>query len=310
VARRTGCRVQISHLAAVGRRNWGRVGTVLDEIDRANDDGCDIGVDCYPYLAGSAPMSQLLPAWVHDGGEDLMRSRLSRPDLRRAIDDAWAGAHFDWADIVLTALPAAADAADRASVGRTVVQIAADRDRRAAAAAMDLLGDYGHGVLMVAFGRDERDLRTVLGHPRSMVASDGLAIDPAGVTGSAGLPHPRSFGCFPRFLSEYCADLADGIRRCTAAPADRVGLVDRGRIADGVPADLVVFDPATLADAATYQAPQRFPAGIALVMVNGQVVVEDGHRMSARPGSTLRAGGAATRRSTDKPEVLPPGGRC
>lgn len=295
VALRTGCRTQISHLAVVGRRNWGKVQVALDEVDSANDRGCDIGVDCYPYLAGNAPLSQLLPAAIQDGGEDAMRRRLGDPETRRSIESAWSGAAFQWVDIVISTVPPGADLDDQRMVGRTIAEIAERLDASAAGVAMDVLQRCGHGAQMVAFGRDERDLRTVLAHPRSVVASDGMAIDPDGPTGAAGTPHPRSFGCFPQFLSRYCTDLADGIRRCTSAPADRVGLHDRGRIADGLPADLVVFDPSTLADKATYQSPQQFPTGIELVMVGGEVVLRAGRTTAARPGSVLLVGQRGSR---------------
>ena len=304
VARRTGCRLQISHLAAVGRRNWGSVARALEDIDLANDDGCDIAVDCYPYLAGSAPLSQLLPAWALAGGETLMRSRLSESRARRAVQQEWRQAHFEWPDIMIAVVPADAD---DGAVGRTVAELAAADGREGSDLVLEMLAEHGHSVLMVAFGRDERDLRTVLAHPRSMVASDGLAIDPTGITGSAGLPHPRSFGCFPRFLSRYCDDLADGIRRCTSAPADRVGLRDRGRIADGLPADLVVFDPATLSDTATFAEPQQFPTGIALVLVNGQIAVQNDQQSATRSGEVLTIGPGTprVRTGTARPGTWP-----
>ncbi len=138
---------------------------------------------------------------------------------------------------------------------------------------LDLLAELGNGVLMTAGGRSEDDLRAVLGHPAAVVASDGLALDPGGVTG-AGVPHPRSYGTFPRYLHRYAIDLPDAVRRCTSAPAARVGLRDRGLLRPGAPADVVVFDPARLADRATFTAPHQFAAGIDLVLVNGTVTVD------------------------------------
>jgi len=138
--------------------------------------------------------------------------------------------------------------------------------------------------MMTAGGRSEDDLRAVLRHPAAVVASDGQALDPYGVTGT-GVPHPRSYGCFPRYLSRYAGtDLADAVRRCTSAPAARVGLTGTGMLRPGAPADIVVFDPVRLADRATFTEPHQFADGIDLVLVNGVVTVEGGRHTGARPG--------------------------
>ncbi|MDQ2844818.1 MAG: D-aminoacylase [Actinomycetota bacterium] len=274
VARATGCRLQISHLTAVGRRNWGAVSRALAEVDAARADGCDIGVDIYPYLAGNAPLSQLLPDWAQEGGSAVFAPRLRDPAVRARITAGWATRHWDWADIVVDT--------------HSIADIAAASARTPEDAMLDLLAEHGGAVFMVAFGRSDDDLRVVLGHQATVVASDGQALDPAGPTGMSGTPHPRSYGCFPRYLAHYAADLADGIRRCTSAPADRVGLFDRGRIAGGLPADLVIFDPATLTDTATFAAPQQFPVGIAAVLVGGRTVIDHQLDTGARLGTIIR----------------------
>ncbi|GAB3472617.1 N-acyl-D-amino-acid deacylase family protein [Actinophytocola sediminis] len=276
VARETGCRTQISHLAAVGRRNWGAVRRALDLVDAANADGCSVGVDSYPYLHGNAPLAQLLPAWAQEGGPGTWVPTMRDPRVRARISDAWQDRPTTWADVTIswTARPSAA-------VGHTVADLAG------AEAVLDLLAEFGTGVLMTVGGRSEEDLRTVLGHPSAVVASDGLAIDPAGVTG-AGLAHPRGYGCFPRYLARYAENLPDAIRRCTAAPAARIGLTDRGVLRAGAPADIVVFDPTRLTDRATFAQPHQFAAGIDLVLVNGTVTVERGAHTGQRAGHVLR----------------------
>jgi N-acyl-D-aspartate/D-glutamate deacylase len=279
VARETGCRTQISHLAAVGRRNWGAVRRALDLVDAANADGCSVGVDIYPYLYGNAPLAQLLPAWAQEGGPGGWVPRLRDPSVRARIREHWGHRATTWDEISVswTARPSPA-------LGRTIAELGGDE------AALDLLAELGTGVIMTAGGRSEDDLRAVLTHPSAVVASDGLALDPGGVTG-AGVPHPRSYGCFPRYLTRYAADLPDAIRRCTSAPAARVGLTDRGVLREGAPADVLVFDQALLADLATFTDPHRFAAGIDLVLVNGVVTVDgDGHTGS-RAGQVLREGG-------------------
>ncbi len=290
VARTTGCRLQISHLTAVGRRNWGAVHQALAEVDAARAAGCDVGVDIYPYLAGNAPLSQLLPDWAQEGGSEVFAPRLREPATRDRVIDFWADRHWDWADIVVNAIAGvrAEDLDNAAFLGQSVAALAQQRLVSADMVALDLLATHGASVLMVAFGRSEEDLRAVLDHPAAVVASDGQALDPDGPTGAAGRPHPRSYGCFPRYLSHYATSLADGIRRCTSAAAARVGLSERGLLADGYPADLVVFDPGALADNATFDQPQQFATGVALVVVNGQIVLDHGTDTGIRPGMVLK----------------------
>ncbi|WP_029138692.1 N-acyl-D-amino-acid deacylase family protein [Nakamurella lactea] len=289
VATSTGCRLQISHLTAVGRRNWGAVNDALAAVDAARAAGIDVGVDIYPYLAGNCPLSQLLPDWAQEGGGEVFAPRLRDPEVRARVIAHWAETASDWNDIVVNAVNGrrADDPANAAFLGETVAALASAAGTTGDEVALDLLAEYGASVMIVAYGRSEADLRAVLAHPATVVASDGQALDPAGPTGAAGQPHPRSYGCFPRYLSRYADDLADGIRRCTSAPAARVGLADRGLLADGHPADLVVFDPSTLADTATFDDPQQFAAGITMVVVNGQVVLDDGADTGARPGQVL-----------------------
>lgn len=280
VARATGCRTQISHLAAVGRRNWGAVRRALDLVEEANAAGCSVGVDIYPYLHGNAPLAQLLPAWAQEGGPATWVPTLRDAAVRARIRDAWTDRPTTWDEVTVswTAHP-------NPAVGRTIADLAAGRDGDDVV--LDLLAELGTGVMMTAGGRSEDDLRTVLDHPDAVVASDGLALDPGGVTG-AGVPHPRSYGCFPRYLTRYATDLPDAIRRCTSAPAARAGLTDRGVLRAGAPADLVVFDPARLGDPATFTDPHQFATGIDLVLVNGEVTVENGGHTGRRAGEVLR----------------------
>ncbi len=288
VAHTTGCRTQISHLAAVGRRNWGRVEQALDLVDEANASGLSVGVDIYPYLHGNAPLAQLLPPWAQEGGADSWTRRLTDPAVRAAIGSEWQTRPTTWDEITIswTVRPE-----PDPIVGRSVADLAAERGVSGDEFALDLLAELGTGAIMTAGGRSADDLRTVLGHPATVVASDGLCLDPNGVTG-AGVPHPRSYGCFPRYLSRYAGPdvtaLPDAIRRCTSEPAARVGLTDRGVLRPGAPADIVVFTPDRLRDRATFAAPHQFAAGIDLVLVNGEVVVEAERHTGRRPGHVLR----------------------
>jgi N-acyl-D-amino-acid deacylase len=282
IARQTGGRVQISHLTAVGRRNWGTVLRALELVDVARAEGVDAGVDIYPYLYGNAPLAQLLPAWAQEGGSDAMARRLRDDDVRARIRSGWQGRAVGWDEITVSWVPPGSRA--ESLVGQAVTS-----DDQA----LDLLAEHTTQVLMIAGGRSEDDLRAVLAHPAAVVASDGLCLDPYGVTG-AGAPHPRSYGCFPRYLARYRGDDGDGgddlaaaVARCTSAPA-RVAGLDRGVLRPGGAADLVVFDPDRIADTATITEPQTYPDGIDLVMVGGQIVIDGGTHTGRRPGKAIR----------------------
>ncbi len=291
VARVTGCRLQVSHLAVAGRRNWGKVPRALDLIDRARSDGLDVASDIYPYVAGSANLSQLLPEWAQDGGTPAIVARLAdRGERRRIVDDWRTSLFFGWDEVEVVLL----DPGMEADVGKTVERIAAERGADANETALDLIHDTENRVIMVAYGRSEDDLRAVLRHEATSIGSDSLAMDPRGPSG-AGRPHPRNFGCYPRFLGRYVRDqhlvpLETAIAMCTSAAADRVGLSDRGRLVEGAAADIVVFDEASIIDRATFAEPHQFPAGIDRVIVSGVTVVEgDSQHEDRRPGHVVGA---------------------
>jgi len=289
VARVTGCRLQLSHMAAAGRRNWGKVPQALERIDAAQREGLDVATDIYPYIAGSANLSQLLPEWAQAGGTDSIVARLWSMQERRRIVEEWrTSLFFGWDEVELSLV----DPGMEADLGRTVAAVAESRHRDPSEAALDLIRDTENRVMMVAYGRSEDDLRSVLRHSSTSIGSDGLAMDPHGPSG-AGRPHPRSFGCYPRFLGRYVRDeglmdLETAIAMCTSRPADRAGLRDRGRVVEGAAADLVVFDAGTILDRATFREPHQFPIGVGAVVVNGEIVVEgDVQHGDRRPGQVL-----------------------
>jgi len=293
VGREGGLPTQVSHVKAAGRPNWGKVADALALIDAARDQGQDVMGDVYPYTASSTTLRTLLPDWVLEGGIDAMLKRLADPAVRDRVRAELTGGGetllrgLDWADIMVAYSPSRPDAQ-----GRRIAEIAAARGEDPLDAAIELIvAEQGKGY-MILFQLDEADLRRALAHPHVMIGSDGSSLAAEGPL-ATGKPHPRSYGTFPRVLGRYARDervlsLESAVRKMTGMPARRLGLSDRGVLAPGAKADVVVFDAATVADRATYEDPHRYATGIGHVLVNGRVVIADGEHTGALPGRVLR----------------------
>ena len=264
VGRRAGVPVQISHHKASGRNNWGRVRDSLRLIEEARARGVDVTADQYPYTAGSTSFAAVVQNGAFRSDSPGGLGQLSAAEVLIAS----APKHPEWE-------------------GRRLDELARSWDVPAEQASERILAGEGEACFVVLFTMDEADIRTVLAHPTTMIGSDGV---PAG-----GKPHPRLYGCFARILGHYVReapvlDLATAIHRMTGMPAAKFQLIDRGAVRSGAFADLVVFDPARIADIATYDDPRRFPTGIRAVYVNGTEVARDGRHTGARPGRACRRG--------------------
>ena len=294
VGREAGLPVQVSHIKAAGRPNWGKVADALALVDAARAEGLDVTADVYPYTASSTTLRTLLPDWALEGGVEAMRARLTDPAararIRRELEAPPAGQSLldrvGWENIMVSYCAVRKDAE-----GRRLSELAAARGQDPIDAALELLEAEGGRAYMILFQLDEADLRRALVHPAVMIGSDGSALAPYGEL-AQGKPHPRSYGTFPRVLGEYAREqrvlpLARAIHKMTGLPARRLGLRDRGVIAPGARADLVVLDPRRVADRATYEDPHRYPDGIEHVLVNGRFVVKDGEHTGSLPGRVL-----------------------
>jgi N-acyl-D-amino-acid deacylase len=282
--------VQISHLKAQGRRNWWKAGPVLELVDAAAAGGVDVAFDVYPYTAYATGLANLFPLSVRDGGTEAFRARLEDPTLREGLEAAVSdkvASLGDWNSVQVTSTDRDALAWAR---GRRLGDLARERDLDPYDLLVHILTNGGGG--MVGFGMREENVDRLLAHPRAMVCSDGSALAVEGPL-SEGSPHPRNYGTFPRILGRYVREkgvlsMEEAIYKMTSAPARRVGLTDRGRIAPGMAADVVVFDPDRVIDRATFEEPHRYAEGILHVAVNGRLVLRDGRETGARPGRALR----------------------
>jgi N-acyl-D-amino-acid deacylase len=296
IGERNGIRTQVSHLKITARRNAGRIGAAIQHLSDARSRGVRAHADVYPYVAGSTYLHQVLPPWIKQGGVEAMLERLKSAEPRqRARHDietsqsGWANqlaASGGWHNILVTTVRSPAR---RAAEGRRISDLAAEARVDPLDFTMDLLIEDRGGTTMVVFHMDERDMHAALSWEFSAVGSDQL-----GVTSPSARVHPRAYGTFVRVLGWGVRDaklfpLSEAVHKMTGLPADILGFNDRGRIAPGMLADLVLFDPTTVADAATYEDPTRTAHGIEHVMLGGEFAVEHGRLSRLDLGQVLRA---------------------
>jgi N-acyl-D-amino-acid deacylase len=292
VGRVAGVPVEISHLKAQGGRNWWKAGSTLHAIEQARAAGVDAAFDVYPYVAYSTGLANLFPVTARDGGTDAFLARLRDPAqrglLERAVRDKIAQLG-SWNSVQVTST--GSDALGWAR-GRRLGDLATERGVEPFALLVQLIVDDRNRAGMVGFGMSEENVERSLAHPLSAVCSDGGAWAPYGPL-STGVPHPRTYGTFPRVLGRYVRErklmpLETAIHKMTALPAGRVGLHDRGTVTPGARADLVAFDPDRVIDQATFEKPHQYPLGIPHVWVNGVPVIRGGEHTGARPGRSAR----------------------
>lgn len=289
VTRRSGASLQISHLKALGPAVWGQAPAILEKIEAARDDGADVAADQYPYVAsGSSITGALIPRWAQAGGRPALLARIDDPAERdrllREVNENIA--RRGGPDRMMIALYRP----DRDLEGLTLEQAAVQRGLDPARAALELLREAN--ASFVSFVMQEEDVMTIMQTDWVMVGSDGRAVATDGPL-SAGHPHPRYYGTFPRVLGHYSRDhglfsFEEAVRKMTSLPAERLGLDDRGRIEVGRKADLVLLRPADVRDLATFEEPKKYPAGIDAVVVNGSFVIDGDTHTGVKAGRVLR----------------------
>ena len=286
--------VVLTHHKVVGAPMWGASERTLRMVDSARARGIDVMIDQYPYPATYTGIGILVPAWAMADGRDAFERRLQDPALRDSIvrgivwnieNDRGGG---DLRRVQLARVPWMTELE-----GRTLHDWATMRGLEPTArtgAELVIEAVQRGSVTAIYHVLDEGDIVRIMQHPQTMIASDGRLVQPG-----EGHPHPRWYGTFPRVLGEYVREkrvltLEQAVRKMTAMPAARLGLTDRGRIAEGMHADLVVFDPATVQDRATFTDPHQYPAGVPYVLVNGRLAVDQERFTDVRAGTVLRRG--------------------
>jgi N-acyl-D-amino-acid deacylase len=293
IAEKSDISLHICHLKAAGKINWGKIQIALDLIENARSRGMDVTCDAYPYSAGSTSLTTVLPPWVLEGGIECTLERLKDPTLRSQIKKQLMEEQVEWDNLVVSTgwnsifISSINSIANRGLEGKHILEISEIRGVSPIDCALDLLLDEAGKISIVYFHMSEEDVSQVVTWDKSIIISDSLGC----VTGK---PHPRTYGSFPRLFAKYVRQekllsLEQAVRKVTSFPAQRFKLGKRGLLVPGFHADLIVFDPETIADQATFEEPTQIPLGITHVWVNGVNTLSHQTHTTARPGSFIHA---------------------
>jgi N-acyl-D-amino-acid deacylase len=297
IVRGAGLRGEVFHLKASGRQNWHLMDGAISLIEQARSAGLPVTADVYPYTAGSTGLTSIIPDRFHEGGAAALYDRLGDPEVRAAIR-AELSASARWGDAAeaenVLILRVAAEE-NREWQGRTLSQVAAARGTDPVETALDLIASDRSRIQAAFFSMSEENLRAALRRPWVGISSDSASMAPEGAFLRAPV-HPRAYGSFARVLGRYARDekvlpLADAVRRMSGLPAATLGLPGRGVLREGAYADIVVFDPATVADRATFADPHQLSAGVSEVLVNGKVAISGGRFTGELAGRALTGQG-------------------
>ena len=302
IARATGQRAEAYHLKAAGEKNWPKMQQAIDRIAAARAEGLQVSADMYVYTAGATGLTASLPPWVQAGGHDAMIQRLKDPGTRARVIAEMRDPHAPWENLRLLAgsderllLIEFKSEALKPLGGKTLAAIARERGTSPEDTAIDLIIEDNHRIGTAYFLMSEENIELGLKQPWVSLGSDAESSAPEGVFLKSST-HPRAYGNVARFLGHYVRDrrlmpLEEGIHRLTGLPAANWKLTDRGCLRVGCHADIVVFDPATITDHATYDRPQQYASGVSEVFVNGVQVLRAGEHTGATPGRVVRGPG-------------------
>jgi N-acyl-D-amino-acid deacylase len=298
IARASGAPAEIYHLKESGKENWEKLDPLMAKVDAARAAGTRITADMYVYTAGATGLDAAMPPWVLDGGLEAWIGRMKDPAVRARLIGEMRARPKDWENLLLqagagkTLLLAFKNDALKPLTGKTLAEVAKMRGESAEDAAIDLVIEDGSRVGVAYFLMSEDNVRREAALPWVGFGSDEAAPAPEGVFLKANA-HPRAYGNFAKVFATYvranhALSVAEAVRRLSAQPADNLSIKDRGRLKAGDFADVVIFDPATIQDHATYEKPHQLATGVTAVFVNGQLAFADGMATSARPGQVIR----------------------
>ncbi|HEV3058581.1 MAG TPA: D-aminoacylase [Vicinamibacterales bacterium] len=301
IARQARIRAEIYHLKAAGQSNWGKLGDAIAKIEAARAGGLEITADMYTYTAGSTGLDASMPPWAQEGGYDAWARRLRDPKIRARVRHEMVTPGDEWENLLLAAggegtlLVGFKNEALRVYTGKTLAEVSKLRGTSLQDTAMDLVVEDGSRVQVVYFLMSEDNVKHQIQLPWVSFGSDASSMAAEGVFLKTST-HPRAYGNFARLLGKYVRDervipIQEAIRKLTSLPADTLRVKDRGRLAVGAFADVVIFDPKTIADRATYEQPHQYATGVLDVWVNGVQVLKDGAHTGATPGRVVRGPG-------------------
>jgi N-acyl-D-amino-acid deacylase len=298
ISREAGLPAEIYHLKASGQENWPKLDRVIAMIEEARRQGLKITADMYTYTAGATGLNSCMPPWVYDGGAEAAYKRLQDPETRKKIADAMRVPSNDWENLYKLAgspdrilLVGFKSDALKPLTGKTLAEVARMRGQDPIETVMDLVVEDRSRIGTVYFMMDEQNVEKQIRQPWVSFGSDAASMAPEGVFLKSST-HPRAYGNFARLLGKYVREekvisLAEAVRRLSGLPATNLGLDHRGFIKQGMFADLVVFDPQTIADRATFEQPHQYSVGVKHVFVNGVQVLKDGEHTGSKPGRAL-----------------------
>ena len=298
IGREAGLPVEIYHLKASGQSNWTKMDQVIAMIEEARRRGLKITADMYMYPAGGTGLDASMPPWVFDGGPEAAYRRMQDPDTRKKIADAIRTPTNEWENLYYLAgspdrllLAGFKSEALKPLTGKTLGEVAKMRGKDPVETIMDLVFEDRSRVGTIYFLMNEENIKKQIGRPWVSFGSDAASMAPEG-TFLKSSTHPRAYGNFARLLGKYVREekvitLQEAVRRLTGLPATNLGLDHRGFLKPGMFADVVVFDPATIADRATFENPHQYSVGVKHVFVNGAQVLKDGEHTGAKPGKAL-----------------------
>ncbi len=302
IGRRSGAWVQMYHMKPAGRANWPLSSVGLARMNAARSQGVDITADIYTYTAGATGLSAAMPTWVQEGGQEAWIQRLRDPQIRARVIREMRAPPVGWENLYRAAggaenvlLLGFRNDRLKPLTGRTLASVAQERGESPEDTIIDLIIEDDSRVEVAYFVMSEDNIRRNIAWPYTMLGSDEASVAPEGVFLRSNA-HPRAYGNFARFLARYVREehvisLPEAIRRLTDLPAQQLRLRQRGRLAQGYAADVVVFDPGAIQDHATFDHPAQYATGVSDVIVNGVFVIRDSEHTNARPGEVVRGPG-------------------